>query len=428
MLAIVALIATAILRVRREYFTRPRLFALWAGLGAAIVVVFAALAIAGVLGPALQQMFVDAPAKKGIHGIAAVFDAISGGGMVDPWRSWWGGFLLWVALSVAIVGAAAYLAARDRQVPSATVAMSVLAAFVLVGLFQRYATLGLLTDLPRMFLTLITVLALASPPRLRRWFGLEPVVAIGAGALPLASDWALQASLPGRDASDVPSLVTGALPIALASRHLAPRAKTLLCGALALAAIVHFTVVFRTRAHPLAEPDVADGPLRDNRFLVRHPVLRHVRVSEAKRNTITWLTSQVTPGSTCFIYGNAPVLYDVLDCRNPTRVDTTAAGSLTAADAEQALATLRRQPPDFLLAHDKTATVPALTVDTGGQLAFYGLLDPEPLRVMHGGLRALLDRYEPVGVVGDVLGEALTRKADALPDHINAIRLYRRKR
>ena len=151
-------------------------------------------------------------------------------------------------------------------------------------------------------------------------------------------------------------------------------------------------------------------------------------ISEPKRKAIEWLTSQVTPGSTCFVYGNLPVLYDLLDCKNPTRVDTTAPGALTAADAEEAIAALRRHPPDYLVAHDKTAMVPALPAALDGRLESYGGFNPEPIRELHVGLRALLDQYEPVGMVGDILGATLSEKLDALPDHASAIRLYRHKR
>ena len=421
-IAVTALGATAMLHARREDVTRPRLVALCGGIAVGLVLVLGLLATTGALGPALRQMFVDAPARTGL-GVGAVFDAISGGSLVALYRTWWGGLLSYVGLSIAVVGTVARLGARDREVPSSLVAMIAMVALILLGLYLRYALLDWFTDLPRMFLTLTTVLAVGSPARLRRWFGVEPLVAIGLGALPLASDWTLQASLPGRDAGDAASLVTGLLLVTLASRHLASRAKTLVCGALALAAMLHFGAALQARHNPFS-----DGILREDRFPTSNPAMRDMRLSEATQKVMEWLISQVEPDHTCFIYGNLPVLYDVLGCHNPTRLDAIAVDSLTAADAEEAMAALRLHPPDYVIAHDLTAMLPALTTALDDRLESYGTFNPEPIRVLHMGLRARLEQYEPVGVSGAILGATLAARAATRHDHVEAIRLYRRKR
>jgi hypothetical protein len=48
---------------------------------------------------------------------------------------------------------------------------------------------------------------------------------------------------------------------------------------------------------------------------------------------------------TCFVYGIVPILYDLVECKNPTMIDVTIPDFITAADAEHALAILRTQPP-----------------------------------------------------------------------------------
>lgn len=428
MIGLVVFTSTAILLVRKQGITRNRFVALWAGYAGALVVVFGGLALAGALGPAVQQMFLDAPAKKGIHGWGAVLDAISGGSLVDPNFSWWGGLLFWLGLPLAIVGAAVYLGRRETDLSAGAVAMSVIPIGLLIGLSMRTASLNFLSDVPRTFLTAMTLFAVLTPERLRRWFGLEPLVAIGLAAVPLASDMALEMSFPGRGWGDAPSLMTGALLVSLASSRLPGRVKTLICAALAIMALVIFTEIVRAHANPFAQIDSADGTIRENKYKVDHPLLAGMRIHAARKTTIQWLIATIPPGSTCFIYGNMPVLYDLLSCRNPTRVDTTAADFITADDAEEAAAILRKDPPEFLIAHEQQWMNPPLTLDLHGDLAQYDGLNPRASRAVHLGVRAILDQYESLGTIGEHLDEAQLKQISVQRDVISAVRIYRRKR
>ena len=94
---------SAVLTYRKEYFSRSRLIALCVGFATGLILVFGALAFGGVLGPAIQQMFLDAPAKKSVTGVVAVIDALSGGAAIDWNHSWWGGLLYFLALPALLV-------------------------------------------------------------------------------------------------------------------------------------------------------------------------------------------------------------------------------------------------------------------------------------------------------------------------------------
>lgn len=63
MLGVVLVATTVMLALRKEYFTRRRLLALGGGFALGLLVVFGALAALGALGPAIQQLFLDAPQK-----------------------------------------------------------------------------------------------------------------------------------------------------------------------------------------------------------------------------------------------------------------------------------------------------------------------------------------------------------------------------
>lgn len=424
LIGVTLLATTGVLAWRGEYFTRRRFLALWAGYASALVVVFGMLAIAGALGPAIQQMFLDAPAKKGVSGAEAILDAISGGALVaGPGWTWWGGFLVYLALPCVIVGAIVYLTSREQLVAPSTIGMAIIPVALVLGLYLRHGSINALSDVPRLFLCVVVAFAMISPARLRTWFGLEPVVAVGLGLLPVASDWALEMSYPGRGWGDAPALVVGAILISLASTRLPARGKTLLGGALALAGVLHIAVALHDDVNPFAKDVGADGKLAETTFKSRNPHLLGTRISEGRKRTLEWLQAQVPPGSTCFVYANLPVLYTLLECENPTRIDSTAADFITGEDAARAIATLRANPPQFLIAHENSWMSPSLEIDVPG----YAGLNPEASRVMHQGLRALLDQYESIGLVREAIGPVLAKQVAQQWDTIDVTRVYRRR-
>jgi hypothetical protein len=428
-IGIAIVIASAVMLARKEFFTPRRSAALWIGFAAGIAVVFVVLAALGALGPAIQQLFLDAPQKKSVHGLRSFFDAISGGALVVGGSyTWLHGLLEFLGIPIVIVAGMAYLASQERPVPAATVAMLVMPIALVIGLVTRDAQLNYLSDLPRTLLSLITLTTLLSPRLLERWFGLSPVIALGLGIVPLASDAALELSLPGRGWGDSTSLVTGVILVTLASTKLSGRLKQGVCGTLALAGLIHLGVAWHYRQNPFASPLASEGRPRDNNVSSPNPRLEGVRISQARRTALAWLNQQVTPGSSCFVYGNLPVLYTLLACHNPTRIDTTAADFLTGKDAEAAIAELRAHPPDFIVAQEKQWMNPPLTQDLPADPVAYGGLNAMTSMVLHQGLRSMLDQYDVIGYLGDVLGPPLVAVSSVQFDIIDATRVYRRKR
>lgn len=427
-LGVVLLAATSIMTVRKIYFTRRRLAALWVGFATGIVLVFGSLAIVGALGPAIQQMFLDAPEKKGVHGIRAVLDAISGGALVVGGDfTWWGGFLIFLGLPVAFVSALFVLASRDQPLSLGSAGMAALPVAIAVGLMIRFAQFELFSDVPRTFLSGLLGLAVVFPDRLRSWFGLEPAVALGLGALPLASDWALEMSYPGRGWGDAPALVVGVILVMLASRHITTRGKAVFCAVLAVIAVSGTMVLLHNQINPFAKDAAADGRLVDNEQRSHNRRLRGMKVNEARKRGLEWLMKNVPGHSTCFVYGNLPVLYTLLNCQNATRIDTTAADFITEQDALDALAVLRGHPPDYLIAHESTWMSPSLTLDLGGDVARYDSLNQRASRALHVGLRGMLDQYESLGTIVEQLPSELKPLTENTWDLFGTIHLYRRR-
>lgn len=422
--------STLVLFARKVYFTKRRLAALWGGYAAALAIVAGLLASSGALRPAIQQMFFDAPEKKGIHGVDAVLDAVSGGALVlykyDPSFTWYSGVLAYLGLPALVVAAVLYLLAAPRREPTpATTALIGIPAAILMASLTRYAVLDPFADLPRTLFTITTLLAIVAPGRIRRWFGVHPLAAIALGGLPLASDWAMEMSLPGRGWGDATSLVTGVLLFCLASRRLAERTKVLGCAALAVVGLVHFVVFVRAGVNPFAKDDSADGTLADNHVQAVHPVLRGLYINEPRKVALDWLVSKVRPNSTCFVYGNLPILYDLLACRNPTRVDSTLADFVSRGDARAAISALEKDPPEWIIAQEKSWMNPDLATElTGAEYDSLNSLNRETSEILHAGLRQLIASYEVVGEVSDVLGPELARQAASHRDMLDSTRVY----
>lgn len=431
---VVLLVVTSTLLARKVFFTRRHFVAFWGGFGAGLALFVVCLASTGALRSAIKQMFIDGPEKKGLHGIDTILDPISGGSLVlykfDPSFTWWSGLLTYVGLPILVVAAVFYVSARPRRaLPPKTIGMMILPAALVVASLTRYAVLDPTSDLPRTFFTVTTLVAVGFPKHLLRWFGLHPLVAIGLGTLPLAADWAMEMSVPGRGWGDSAALVTGVLLFCLASRRVDEKSKVAMCAMLAVVGLVHFAVYVRAGQNPFAKDDSADGTLAENHLTSSNPLLRGVLINEPRKRALDWLSSKVRPNGSCFVYGNLPVLYDLLACKNPTRIDATIADFITNADARKAIDDLAQNPPEWIIAQEKSWMNPDLAMElTTSEYEHLNSLNRETSKTLHVGLRHLLAQYELVGEVGDVLGPELIRRAEAQRDTIDATRLYHRKR
>lgn len=422
---------TLLLLWKKELLTPPRFLALWLGFTAAVALVVLALAAQGALVPAIEQLFLEAPQKKNVSGIEAILDALSGGALVSTgprWgRSWWGGFLFFLGLPVVIAALVVYTVSRARAVALRTVALLAVPAAVAVGLVARHGLLFWHSDVPRTLFAATTAIAVLWPERMRRWFGVEPIVAVGVATLPLASDWALEMSLPGRGWGDPHALVPAVILFALASTRLVARLKTGLCAALAVAAVLSFALAIDRGDSPLHTHDYADGTLAENRLTVDHPALRGMRLSPHRVAVLGWILERVEPGTTCFIYGVIPAVYELARCTNPTKIDVTIPDFISATDAERAIAVLHAAPPDYLIAQEWSWMNPPINVDYTGR-EFPSELNPRASKIMHTGLRALLPLYDDLGYAGHFLSPELTAAGGRSWDFPHGTRIYRRKR
>lgn len=316
----VLLIGATVIAAREGTMSLRRCGAIWGGavLGGGIVA--GCLFAGGVMDPAIRQMFVDAPARWG--GLFALVKAALG----DTTNGTWSELLYLCAIPAVIVICTIRILVKGDRIPISTIGLMMVPAGILFALAFRLGPLNLLSDLPRFFLLIVAAIAITAPSRARTWFGVEPIVALGFAALPLASDWALAVSSPGRGPADSTSLFFGVIFLVLASRHLTRKTKEVVSAAVAATAIVHIA----TSLFTLREPTAVEWMQRSR--------------------TLSWLRHRVPADSTCFIYGDMPALYTILGCRNPTRVDSTAL--VSTAEMEATTTTLMAAPPEYLIVQE----------------------------------------------------------------------------
>ncbi|HUJ61420.1 MAG TPA: hypothetical protein VLX92_23105 [Kofleriaceae bacterium] len=339
-----------------------------------------------ILGCAITQVaIVAALAATGTLALPAVaphdlLRAVSGGA-IDAHHGWmpaplpWDGLVFFLALPIAIVAVLAWLARRDVEVDAPELAIAALPLGLLVTLVAEHAALGTLDALPRMLLAAVAIAAACSPARARSWLGIEPRLAVVLAAMPLASDWSLALGVRGHDAG---SLIVGAVLLALASAHVPGRIKLALSCTLALTAAIHLAVAAFTGVNLYGAGSPDDARVHDPRA-----VLRGVRLDPAHEAVLAWLATTVRPGSTCFVAGDLPLLYALLDCENPTRLDSTAAGFAHRDELAHAIEVLEAHPPEVIIV-------------------------AEPI---DDALRPLLDRYHPIGASRDILDKPLLQQA-----------------
>jgi hypothetical protein len=127
------------------------------------------------------------------------------------------------------------------------------------------------------------------------------------------------------------------------------------------------------------------------------------------------------------LYGTLPILYDILGCKNPSHLDVTIPDFFSLQDANDAMAIVLAHPPDYLISCESSWMSPPLTLDLLGKTNTWSPMNSDAAKAIHVGLRSLLDQYESVGLVSDILGPELTKQATASWDGLQSVRLYRRK-
>ncbi|MFN6562573.1 MAG: hypothetical protein RMY28_022645 [Nostoc sp. ChiSLP01] len=302
----------------------------------------------------------------------------------------------------------------------------VLLILLIVGAFLGNRILGgnniLSYDIPRTFFSLALVASCIFPEKSKQFFGLPYPIFPLLIALTLGTTWAMQMSWPGRPYTDDDVLIFSAmLTIMMSTKISTSWKKGLALAFLFITASLFSGYVVRDSIGVEAKYNIP-GFYQNTRYPLEHPMTKFVKVTKEKVQAFSMLQQNIKPGDSCFIYGSASVLYTLLDCKNPTRIDITNSDALTLKIARETVSVLKANPPKWI-------------VDTGkggfyiqdiynGSPNFYGAFNQLSPKELHTGLQSLIGDYQLVTSVKDRFpkGEKLENRDQ---DKVFRFRLYK---
>jgi hypothetical protein len=411
-----------------EFMDRRSLARLWGGYCAALLLFVVVLAAQGALVVTVQQLLLDAPAKKSVMNVDTFLDVVSGGGLLETGAPFTRltGFLYYNG--VPIVLAVVILLGLWRRPRERGGALLLAALPIGVALGRIAWPIGVLDDFPRVFGLLTLILVLLAPRTSERMLGIPAPVAAIVLALPLSLEMALEASYRGRGWVDSSSMIALCLLVGLRTRRIAKLEKTVLCAAFAAIGILNTAWMAHRDLSPFVKDDMSEGTLSETRFASDAPAAAGMYMDESKYRVTTWLRERVRSGDTCFVYGSSAMLYDLLDCRNPSALDVTISEFFSVKDGERVVRQLRNAPPRWIIAAESHWTNPDLaTPYAGNDQLYWGGPNGGAAKVLHIGVQSILGDYEVVGETSEALPPELLAQAERHPEKPHRFRLYRRR-
>lgn len=320
------------------------------------------------IGAAIYELFVAAGEKKNFNPFFAVADAFLGGTLFTASlpktiiKTLLCNFIPFCLILWSLVLDGFFTnrsSSQNPHSPKILIWISILmtAGFLLpeiqrAVLFRDYVWLKnfsdvLAYDFPRVFFTTILFLALFMPRRTENFFGMPTFSILLFSILILGSVWAMQMSWMGRGYVKTRLLVTFVWVFVALSNQISELWKKNLAKVFLCISIATFALQMMT--HSAGQEGLQFGFYKSHRYELGHPMAEGIKVSREKLNLYSELKKEIKPGDTCFIYGSAPILYLMLECKNPSNLDIAYPDSLTSKSAQKAIAHLNTNPPKWII-------------------------------------------------------------------------------
>ncbi|MDJ0846114.1 hypothetical protein [Crocosphaera sp.] len=166
--------------------------------------------------------------------------------------------------------------------------------------------------------------------------------------------------------------------------------------------------------------------LQDASYPIEHPKAKLIKVTEDKAIGMKMLEEHIKPGDSCFVYGQAAIFYSLFQCENPTRIDTVASDFFTLNDANEGVASLRKNPPKWIIKTVGLGVPEKIENDWNKSPNFYGPFRQESAKRLHLSLQKMIVNYELVGDVETLIPENKRVSAKEM-DKSFKLRLYKHK-
>ncbi|MBE9037039.1 hypothetical protein [aff. Roholtiella sp. LEGE 12411] len=407
-------------------FIAPFVAGIIVGLGSIIAI----LVLNSALYEAFDELFFTAAEKKNVSTIISLIDAFSGGLNSDSSIK---EILKYVVIPL-LVSVGIFILIREpiKSLPNnklnlnrlATVAIPALLIFGIAT--NKFVGSGelLFYDLPRTFFSIALIASCVFPKKSQLILGLPHPIFPLLIALTLGTTWAMQISWPGRPYIYNDMLViTVILTMLMSTKICASWKRGLSLAFLAVTVSIFFSNLV---SHSLgAEGNYYYGFYKDTNYSLNQPMTKFIKVTKEKAKTFYMLHQNINIGDSCFIYGSASVLYSILQCNNPTRLDLTNSDALTLNSAIKTVSSLRNTPPKWIIDTGKGGFY--IQDIFNGSRNFYGPFNQLGSKELHTGLQELINDYQLVNTVKDMFSrkEKLESRDH---DQVIRFRLYKYSR
>ncbi len=444
------LIAVSIITIRKPQTYLKNIFIPWLlGLLIGIAAPMPILLLNHALPQAIHQIFLDAGEKKAVGGLYNALDALTGGLYgSNPYQDFSNFQIIFsFVLSFVVVGFLlslffeknTFIKNKFRYLTFQEIGFTLLLTCFLGGMaileFFRSAGMGLGTlgntfsyDIPRIFFTILFFLSLIFKTLFKKFFGLSDLSFMLIFALVLSSVWGLQLSWPGRGYISVGYDLFNFMIAFLVMAALASSSKVkdyLKMRFFVIFFLINFSIFVGLLFGQEFQFDKFDGLYSNNRFSLNHPMASLIKVSRYKSVVFDKLRNEIRPGDSCFVYGTAQVLYTLLDCKNPTRLDNMFYDNYTVKNAQEAISSLNLNPPKWIIENiDKDPVSIEKAFD--GSPNFYGPFNQVSPKVIHVGLRRLIKDYNLAFTARDLFADGKNLQSQD-SDGILGFVLYKHK-
>jgi hypothetical protein len=159
----------------------------------------------------------------------------------------------------------------------------------------------------------------------------------------------------------------------------------------------------------------------DINYEIDSNMTKNIKVTQLKSQVFSMLARNVVPGETCFISGSAAVLYTLLECRNPTRLDLTNADALTQDSVDSLLSSLKSNPPKWIIYIGGNG-------GGNGEVVSEVAFNPLLVEKLHKGLNTIItNQYELRETAQNLPLSEEILKGDSSHDRIYQFRLLKLK-
>lgn len=389
---------------------------------------------------AFYELFIAASERKNFSAISGLLDAVLGGSLYsNSFSNMVIKMILFnlipILITIIILIAIGLIPVLNKQKITNLSKVSFLSIPTLVIIGIAIKNLGFLNinyenhnlsqiiseimiyDLPRVFFSIVFSIGCIFPQKIKSYLGISPIIFSILTALTLGKVWANQMSWLGRDYITTTMLIFLVMLITLSSTRISIKHKKCLSLVFLLVAVSVFSKQLLNNS---LGQEVGS---KYANYSLQHPMTKLIRVSKEKAVTFSMLRQNIKPNDSCFIYGSAPILYTLLQCKNPIDLPLAYADALTLTNARKSVSELNANPPQWII---ETGQLPSLDKKLKKSYAFYDFFQQPAPQTLHRSLQKLMENYQLVTTAKEQLADIERLETRDL-DRVTSYRLFKLK-